>query len=246
MTNETTSTHTVADAGEAPVMADCKCGSQNVEVYRRRDDNRVDRMGQWFVKCHDCEFEVGGYIADILSIKAWNQSVCPAREPETVKSKDVIRRYENACKLVTALCARKGSKESREWEMSIPARPDHDPDLVIGASLDDIPKLLAETARLRQALALAEERVKEAKWLPINRENHSLRWLLMKDKDGVEGIRLGRPERNGWRIVDERGIGHWYSDSVDVYLAETPLNVPLNLARHLVGVEEQKTEDLGK
>jgi hypothetical protein len=37
----------------------------------------------------------------------------------------------------------------RDWMMSIPARPDHDPDLVIGISQRDVPALIAEIRRLR-------------------------------------------------------------------------------------------------
>lgn len=42
---------------------------------------------------------------------------------------------ERAADMVSALCAPKGSEGSREWVMSIPARPDHDPDLIIAAGL---------------------------------------------------------------------------------------------------------------
>lgn len=37
--------------------------------------------------------------------------------------------------MVSALCKPRGSKGGREWIMSIPAQPDHDPDLVITAGL---------------------------------------------------------------------------------------------------------------
>ena len=37
--------------------------------------------------------------------------------------------------MVSALCLPRGSKGSREWIMSIPARPDYDPDLVITSGL---------------------------------------------------------------------------------------------------------------
>lgn len=38
--------------------------------------------------------------------------------------------------MVRALCTPRGEAGAREWVMSIPARPDHDPDLVIAAALD--------------------------------------------------------------------------------------------------------------
>lgn len=52
--------------------------------------------------------------------------------------------------MVSALCKPKGTVGAREWVMSIPARPTYDPDLVIGDSLSDIPKLIEEVERLRE------------------------------------------------------------------------------------------------
>jgi hypothetical protein len=49
--------------------------------------------------------------------------------------------------MISDLCHRR-----REWIMSIPARPDHDPDLVIGASLRDVLRLLREIHRLRSVI----------------------------------------------------------------------------------------------
>lgn len=52
---------------------------------------------------------------------------------------------EAAATMIGDLC-----QGRREWMMSIPARRDYDPDLVIAASLDDIPELLAEVERLQR------------------------------------------------------------------------------------------------
>jgi len=64
----------------------------------------------------------------------------------------VMQRYEKALDVVVALCLPKGTPGSRQWLMSIPARPDYDPDLVISASLKDIPVLYLAVKELIGAL----------------------------------------------------------------------------------------------
>lgn len=49
-------------------------------------------------------------------------------------------------------------REAHKMAMSIPAQPDHDPDLVIGDSLRDIPKLLAIIKEYRDTLDLCDPR----------------------------------------------------------------------------------------
>lgn len=48
---------------------------------------------------------------------------------------EVIEAISKAQAMVSALCKPKGHREHRDWMMSIPAQPDRDPDLVIGAAL---------------------------------------------------------------------------------------------------------------
>jgi hypothetical protein len=71
----------------------------------------------------------------------------------------VIERNEKAHKMIKDLCRRKGDPESREWIMRIPADEDYDPDLVIGASLRDVPKLLKKIETLQGALELASVQI---------------------------------------------------------------------------------------
>lgn len=78
--------------------------------------------------------------------------------------KAIKARVAAANDMVTALCLPKYSNFARDWIMSIPALPDHDPDLVIGASLHDVSKLItayerlqAENTALRDALRLVLE-----------------------------------------------------------------------------------------
>lgn len=54
-------------------------------------------------------------------------------EPTDVR--ELRERIERAEQMVDALCRPRGEPGAREWAMSIPARPDHDPDLVIGDGL---------------------------------------------------------------------------------------------------------------
>ncbi len=63
-------------------------------------------------------------------------------------------------------------------------------------------------------------------WTPVNRGNGAMRWLLMLDNNGIHGIRLGRPEESGWRLVDEFGKSTWQPHHDRFYIAEMPLSVP--------------------
>lgn len=56
-------------------------------------------------------------------------------------------RIDRAHRMVSDLCTRK-----RDWMMSIPARPDYDPDFVIGDGLLAGREAEAEALRLREAL----------------------------------------------------------------------------------------------
>lgn len=55
----------------------------------------------------------------------------------------ILDRWERANAMVGALCQPRGTAGAREWRLSIPARPEHDPDLIISSALADVPDLLA-------------------------------------------------------------------------------------------------------
>lgn len=57
--------------------------------------------------------------------------------PDEIDAAAVRVRFEAARQMVSDLCTGK-----RDWTMSVPIRPDYDPDVVIAAALADIPKLL--------------------------------------------------------------------------------------------------------
>lgn len=63
---------------------------------------------------------------------------------------DVLAKIERANAMIRALC-----EGEREWIMRIPAQPDYDPDLVIGAALHAAE---VEIARLTRELEAARER----------------------------------------------------------------------------------------
>lgn len=68
---------------------------------------------------------------------------------------ETLAKIDRAYDVVSALCEGK-----REWLISIPARPDHDPDLIIGDALlvarNEIARLAAELDALRAAGAPIE------------------------------------------------------------------------------------------
>jgi len=67
----------------------------------------------------------------------------------------ISTRAEAAHQMVVNLCKPRDAEGSREWVMSIPVRPDHDPDVVISDSLRDVGSLIAEVQKLRAELALS-------------------------------------------------------------------------------------------
>lgn len=58
-----------------------------------------------------------------------------------------------AHEMIYALCQPRGSEGSRQWIMSIPAREDHDPDLVITSGLMAAEKQIATLTAERDRLA---------------------------------------------------------------------------------------------
>jgi len=66
--------------------------------------------------------------------------------------------YEKARQTISDLC-----HQRKRWIMSIPARPDYDPDLLIGAAIGHGKTLIDEVERLRWELAKAK-RIGAAEW----------------------------------------------------------------------------------
>ena len=95
--------------------------------------------------------EAIGYIPGECNPIAW--MLDRLERAAKVKPDDAAALIRRAHDMVRDLCKRRDEPGAREWQMSIPARPDHDPDLVIGAALDAADDLASEVGRLRDALA---------------------------------------------------------------------------------------------
>lgn len=65
---------------------------------------------------------------------------------------DWTEKVKAAHEMVSALCSHPDSNESRKWIMSIPARPDYDPDLVITSGLMAAEKQIAAVTAERDEL----------------------------------------------------------------------------------------------
>ena len=71
-------------------------------------------------------------------------------------SRSTVEKVDAAIEMVINLCKPKGTVGSREWMMSIPARPQSDPDLVIGDALfsakRDLGKMNNKIGSIRAAI----------------------------------------------------------------------------------------------
>lgn len=76
----------------------------------------------------------------------------------TDKAREIACRIDKALNMVNSLCKPKGAEGSREWIMSIPAKPDSDPDLVIAEGLQAGKEALAHR---EQELADANARYEQ-------------------------------------------------------------------------------------
>lgn len=63
---------------------------------------------------------------------------------------------KRASDMVDALCKPRGTEGAREWVMSIPVRPDYDPDIVIGDGLTVGKKALKRLEEAESALQAAQ------------------------------------------------------------------------------------------
>jgi hypothetical protein len=82
------------------------------------------------------------------------QLVTPPTQELDALLEEMEKRERAAFTMVVALCKDRRESGAREWIMSIPARPDYDPDLVIAAALRDVRRL---TLALREALSRLKE-----------------------------------------------------------------------------------------
>jgi len=80
---------------------------------------------------------------------------------------EIPAKLEAARQMISDLCKPRYTEGHRDWIMSIPTRPNHDPDIVIGEALREIPFLLArydELARLAQAVIASSYESSAKEW----------------------------------------------------------------------------------
>lgn len=138
---------------------------ETVSAERAREEahrRTLERAGPLAGALHDIAQAAGVSNADgpelvakrVIAVLKRPQPKAGAADPP---EDGVLERHRAAADMLRALCLPRGSEGAREWMMSIPARPGVDPDLVIGASLADIPRLQDEVDRLRDQLARTRE-----------------------------------------------------------------------------------------
>jgi hypothetical protein len=72
---------------------------------------------------------------------------------------EIAEREKKAHRMIQSLCTPRGFEGHRDWIMSIPARLDDDPDLVIAASLGDIPYLLSLVKAQQEKIAELQKEI---------------------------------------------------------------------------------------
>lgn len=109
----------------------------------RLECNRLEREDASAAERTIADAIEGMHVAAMKAIvKAANENGAEAElsrllRPDEIDAAAVRQRHKAARQVVADLCTGK-----RDWTMSVPARPDYDPDFVISAALADIPALL--------------------------------------------------------------------------------------------------------
>lgn len=115
----------------------------NAEVGTRLECNRLEREDATDVERAVADAIEGMHraamriIVDAAKERGEEAKLTLTLRPDEIDAAAVRARCEAAMQMVNDLC-----QGRRNWMMSIPARPDYDPDLIISAALADIPKLL--------------------------------------------------------------------------------------------------------
>src|SRR6185369_419320 len=98
------------------------------------------------------------YFSELEILRLINKACATPALPDDVAGliEESQGKADAAQAMIKALCQPRGSEGSREWIMSVPARPDYDPDLVIGLSVQMTRRLanvLDSLSRERAVLA---------------------------------------------------------------------------------------------
>lgn len=138
----------------APPMIEVGKTSRGYTIWKQ--DNEVGGLRYWSDSIGGGVMIWDTALASIEELQFCIALEQPATPPDSpaLDLGEIERRQIAARKMVHALCQPRGSEGSREWIMSIPVNFDRDPDVIIGASLADVPALIA---RIRHLEGEAEE-----------------------------------------------------------------------------------------
>lgn len=131
-----------------------------------------------------------------------------------VMASETLAKIDRAYDVASALC-----EGEREWLISIPARPDHDPDLIIG---DALLAARNEIARLTAELDAARERERECREVLVN-----VRDALIVLSDDTWDLTVAKPRKKDSDTLYAWTVGHYRrmreADAMlDRALASTP------------------------
>jgi Protein of unknown function (DUF551) len=192
------------------------------------------RAGDWFCECHNN----GRGNSEFAYF--WNREVMPVqpsplppvqggegeeRQPNVwVKTSSPVqgedtptKRYEKALAMVHSLCV-----AERDWIMSIPARPEHDPDLVIADSLKDIPELIEKLAAAERSLASARQQIVEL-GQQLEHDRSSICDGIKGVKEAIDGSYWLTEGRGPYEWNDDRWHEEFYAAAEEILAALAPL-----------------------
>jgi hypothetical protein len=97
----------------------------------------------------------------------------------------VFQEIESAREMVRALNRPRGTEGARDWSLSIPARPFHDPDIVISTALDVALEFIDETMKAKEAAEA--ERDQTVRWY-IDRYETLMAWARTQSADVLNAV----------------------------------------------------------
>lgn len=142
----------------------------------------------------------------------------PTKDDRDAQNIRAAAKIQKAMAMVGALCRPRGSANAREWIMSIPAKPDKDPDLVIADGLIAGREALETIAHLEERVAELTKELDDAlnERFTVDVNLRSQLNLVRRSRDAAqaEAKEAKRQEKRAW----EHSL-HW-QDKLDAAQAE--------------------------
>lgn len=138
------------------------------------------------------------------------------REPQGGEG-GALAKIDRALDMVAALCKPRGAPDKREWIMSIPARPDYDPDIVIADAL----------IAARDALRSGDSKGRE-EWFPLGEIRVVCNAAYQPGSEKVGDVRMAIETVDGWLkargtpMPDKGSVGGFVVPRGDSRGRETP------------------------